>query len=287
MISFIVPAYNEELTLGLCLRSIARAARELGLEHELVVVDDASDDRTAAVAREHGAAVVPVSLRHIAAVRNAGARAARGDVFVFVDADTVLPTNTLRAAMLALDRGAIGGGARVEMDEPGALSVRIGTAMILGALRAMRWAAGCFLFVRRAAFEAVDGFDERFYASEEIHLSRALKSQGKFVIVKPAVISSARKARLFTPWQLAKIFCGFSVRGPRALQNRDGLEIWYDGSLREADTALLARKLAEREASGGKEPPEDGAPKMAGPKKGGPEKAAASSDPRPGPLSSP
>lgn len=57
-------------------------------------------------------------------------------------------------------------------------------------------AAGCFLFVRRNAFGAVGGFDEEYFASEEVHLSRALKAKGRFVVVPEAVTSSGRKFRL-------------------------------------------------------------------------------------------
>jgi len=74
VISFIVPAYNEEQLIGATLRTLDGAAREVGEPYEIVVVDDASTDRTAAVATEHAARVVPVRNRHIAATRKAGAR---------------------------------------------------------------------------------------------------------------------------------------------------------------------------------------------------------------------
>ncbi|MGH9410131.1 MAG: glycosyltransferase, partial [Vicinamibacterales bacterium] len=118
MISFIVPAHNEEALIGETLRALARAVEAvLGSRAcEIIVVDDASTDRTAAIASGLGVRVVPVQVRHIAAARNAGARAARGDRFVFVDADTVLPPQTLRAALAVLDSGAVGGGAAIEVD---------------------------------------------------------------------------------------------------------------------------------------------------------------------------
>ena len=88
MISFIVPAYNEEAVLGGTLDHIHAAARTLDEPYEIVVADDASTDRTAEIAREHGAQVVSVHNRQIAATRNAGARAAQGEYLIFVDADT-------------------------------------------------------------------------------------------------------------------------------------------------------------------------------------------------------
>src|SRR5207245_8000855 len=83
MISFIVPAHNEELLIGQALSALGRAARASGEAFEIIVVDDASTDRTAAIALEHGVRVTSVSHRHIAATRNAGARQARGTLLSF------------------------------------------------------------------------------------------------------------------------------------------------------------------------------------------------------------
>ncbi len=58
MISLIIPAYNEELLLGRTLRAINDGARALGEPFEVLVADDASTDRTVAIAQEHGARVV-------------------------------------------------------------------------------------------------------------------------------------------------------------------------------------------------------------------------------------
>ncbi|MCZ6835474.1 MAG: glycosyltransferase family 2 protein, partial [Planctomycetota bacterium] len=114
-ISFIIPAYNEEVYVGRTIDSIHEAARALpgasGLDYEVIVVDDASDDKTGQVAQDHGAIVHRVELRHIAAVRNAGALIAKGAIFVFVDADTILPSQTLAGALKSLeDERVVGGG---------------------------------------------------------------------------------------------------------------------------------------------------------------------------------
>ena len=54
-------------------------------------------------------------------------------------------------------------------------------------MRTAGWAAGCFMFVRADVFRRVGGFDERYFASEEIHLSRAVKKHGRFVILRERV----------------------------------------------------------------------------------------------------
>jgi glycosyltransferase involved in cell wall biosynthesis len=226
-ISIIVPAYNEAVLLGATLDALNAARGTLDDGSEIIVVDDASTDATARIAAERGARVVPVDLRHIAAARNAGAREARGELLVFVDADTIVPPAALRAAVAAYNGGAVGGGARVTADaaaRPWARRALHGASWVLNI---PRWAAGCFVFARRDAFERVAGFDERFYASEEIHLSRALKRLGRFVIVQDRVITSARKAEMYsfkhTLWLLAKMLVN-----PWSLRRRDRLPFWYE-----------------------------------------------------------
>ena len=106
MISFIVPAHNEAYELPRALAAIFQSARALGEPFEVIVVNDASTDATPALAREAGARVLDVQLRQISRVRNAGARAAQGEILFFVDADTQINPEVLRAAVAALRAGA-------------------------------------------------------------------------------------------------------------------------------------------------------------------------------------
>src|ERR1700751_3616068 len=113
MLSFIVPAYNEELELPCSIAAIRRAADQAERPYEIIVVDDASDDATAQLAADAGARVISIKRRQIAAARNAGALAAQGDVLFFVDADTHIDSNNVVGAIVALSNGCSGGGARV------------------------------------------------------------------------------------------------------------------------------------------------------------------------------
>jgi glycosyltransferase involved in cell wall biosynthesis len=90
VISFIVPAHNEQSCIGRTLEAIHEAARSIGQQYEIVVVDDASTDSTEDIARHHNATVTRVNHRQIAATRNSGGRAAHGERLFFVDADTTI-----------------------------------------------------------------------------------------------------------------------------------------------------------------------------------------------------
>src|SRR5439155_1755456 len=106
LISVIIPAYNEERYLPQTLEHLHRAMDCLGEGHdekvEVIVVDNASTDRTAEVAIAAGARVVPVPEHNIGRVRNAGALAASGDLLIFLDADTLIPDTLLSRVALAM-----------------------------------------------------------------------------------------------------------------------------------------------------------------------------------------
>jgi glycosyltransferase involved in cell wall biosynthesis len=227
MISFIVPAYNEERLLGATLQAINAAALALDEPCEVIVVDDGSTDRTADLAREHGAQVVAVAYRQIAATRNAGARAARGDVFVFVDADTLVHEALVVLALQALRNGAVGGGTVVRFDGAMPLYARLTVPLVVKLLQVSRLAAGCFFFCTREAFEAVGGFDEALFAAEELGLSQALKRQGKFVILREPVLSSGRKLRTHSAREMLTLMGHLFRGGLGAVKQRKGLELWY------------------------------------------------------------
>src|SRR5215471_15366938 len=158
LISFVIPAWNEEVVLGPTLEALNVARRHLAEASEVIVADDGSTDRTTEVARQHGAQVVKVDHRQIAATRNAGARAAQGDLLIFIDADTIVTPEVVSAAVAAVRAGAIGGGCAVRYSGRIPAFVRVFLTVGVWFARQLRIAFGCFLFSTREAFEAVGGF---------------------------------------------------------------------------------------------------------------------------------
>src|SRR6267154_1290504 len=226
MISFIVPAHNEELWIGKCLASIRTSMEKLAEPYEVIVVDDASTDSTPRIAEQMGARTLRVEHRKISAVRNAGARVARGEVFFFVDADTQVNERAVGAALSSLRSGAAGGGCVFEFDGPAPLWGRIILSFAVALARLIRLVGGCFLFCTREAYAATGGFSEALYAGEDIAFVQDLKKVGRFVVPKPKVLSSGRKLDVVGPWEVMTLLLTIALRGPR-YESKKVLDILY------------------------------------------------------------
>jgi hypothetical protein len=89
--------------------------------------------------------------------------------------------------------------------------------------------AGAFLFTTRQNFFAVGGFDEIYFAGEEVFFTVALKRLGRFKLLRQAAITSGRKLRMYSGWKvfggLFSVLCG----GPRGVMSRKKLDMWYGG----------------------------------------------------------
>src|SRR6266498_2268602 len=192
MISFIVPAHNEEFELSSTLAAIQAASSNAAQPYEIIVVDDASTDATPEIAAQVGAKVVPINRRQIAAARNAGARAAQGEYLFFVDADTRINRAHVIDAIGALGTGYAGGSARVITDGVipmwGRVFIRVFCARYFG----FNLGAGAFLFTSRRNFDAIGGFDERYFIGEEVYFSLALKKLGRFKVLREPILTSGR-----------------------------------------------------------------------------------------------
>lgn len=234
--SVVVPAFNEERLLAGSLAAIREAMRAFdaaGWASELVVCDNNSTDRTAEIARAAGATVVFEPVNQIARARNAGAARASGDWLVFVDADSY-PTRELFCEVISVANCSVGGGAAVSFETEDR-AVRLALAAWNALSRALRWAAGSFIFCRADAFREVGGFDQALYAGEEIDFSRRLKRLGRrrrlgFVILhRHPLRTSDRKARLYTKREHFAFMLKTLLLAGRTLRDRDACHVWYDG----------------------------------------------------------
>jgi len=229
MLSFIVPAYNEEFELARTIASIRAAAESSGEPYEVIVVDDASTDATPQIASSAGAAVVSIQRRQIAAARNAGVKVARGEILFFIDADTRISGEHVVDAIAALTARYSGGSARVAVDGVIPLWARIFVRVFSILYFANNLGAGAFLFTTRDNFERVGGFDEDLFIGEEVFLSIALKKIGRFKLLSAPILTSGRKLRMYSAKQILSRSIWIVLRGTSAVRSRDKLELWYEG----------------------------------------------------------
>lgn len=183
LISVIVPAYNEERYLGETLKSIQRAKEFLlkkdAVPTEIIVVDNGSTDSTSDIARSCGASVVEEPKHNIARVRNAGASSAKGNVLVFIDADTIVPDQLLWRIKEVMASPSCFGGA-VDTDyRPAKPLVKIYLQLwrILGKLAGM--AQGATQFSRRDVYASLLGYDESLYMGEDVDFHWRMKQFAK------------------------------------------------------------------------------------------------------------
>jgi len=188
-LSIVIPALEEAAALARIVPALVAGEPAA----EVIVADGGSaDDSRAVVARVPSVRWVPAP-RGRARQMNAGARAARGEVLLFLHADTVLPAGAGAAIQAALaDPGVVGGRFDVRLDSRRPLLALVGWLMN----RRSRLTGICTgdqgIFVRRAVFETLGGFPD-IPLMEDVELSRRLKRQGRLVALRLRVVTSARK----------------------------------------------------------------------------------------------
>ena len=237
-LSVVVPAFNEERLLAQSLQSIRTAMRAFEApdwDCELIVCDNNSTDRTAAIAREAGATVVFEPVNQISRARNAGAARASGTWLIFVDADSTPSTELFSEVRSLISAGrCLAGGATVNFG-----ATRLDVALAVGFWNALsrlnRWAAGSFIFCEAASFREAGGFSEELYASEEIELfvrlKRIARRKNRSIVIlhRHPLLSSDRRVRLHPRSDFYRFIGRMIVTGGRSLRSRKECELWYDG----------------------------------------------------------
>jgi glycosyltransferase involved in cell wall biosynthesis len=215
-LSVVVPVYNGGSQLELCLDALlASDARPL----EIIVVDDCSTDASATT---KACALLGVEVVRLderagpAAARNRGARQARGNIILFVDADVVVRRDTLARIVAFLQEQPKVAALFGSYDDSPAAQHFVSQYKNLfhhfihqrSSMRAETFWAGCGA-VRRAAFEAVGGFDERAYTRpsiEDIELGGRLRRAGFRIILDKALKVKHLKRWTFATLLRADIF---------------------------------------------------------------------------------
>lgn len=212
----VIPAHNEEKYIGKCLRAVISASKYVKPDTiEMIVVANRCTDKTAAIARHYGARVLTNDDKCIAAVRNTGVRAARGEIVVTVDSDSLMTKHSLAEIREKLESGKyIGGGTTPKFDR---MSVGIAFSTLYVAFNLLPvmiknggYVSGAMFWFYKRDFEAVNGFDESLISLEDMDFAVRLKKYGKnkgrkYGTLKHSyVLTSSRKFDEFGDWYLIK-----------------------------------------------------------------------------------
>jgi len=188
MISIIIPVLNEA-TLIVQTLSALKPLREAG--HEVIVVDGRSEDNTVSLSKPFADKVIH-SLRGRSRQMNAGAKSARGQILLFLHADTFLPQGADRMIIEGIKKKKVWGRFDVK------LSGRLILLRIIEYLMNWRSRLTCIatgdqaIFVKRELFEALGGFPE-IDLMEDIALSKILKKHSSPLCLWQRVLTSSRR----------------------------------------------------------------------------------------------
>jgi rSAM/selenodomain-associated transferase 2 len=194
-ISVIVPVLNEEKSIAVTLQSLTLLA-----PFETIVVDGGSSDRTREICEQLGAKVF-LSARGRAQQMNYGAGHARGDVLLFLHADTRLPDSAFRDVATSLSGpDYLGGRFDIELEGEHWMLKVIG-AMINTRSRLSKIGTGDqAIFVRRSVFEQIGGYPE-IPLMEDIAFCRTLKRMGEIACLTSRVVTSGRRWEIDGVWR--------------------------------------------------------------------------------------
>jgi len=223
LVSVIIPVRNDARRLDLCLASIAASAYPAD-RYEIIVADNGSTDNSRQVARARGARVVVFPDIRVSEVRNQAARAARGQVLAFVDADHVLEPDWLPFAIESLskpDAAAVGAAYYAPADGTWVQRMYDSFRTRAEGVLQVDWLGSGSLAVWREVFEKVAGFDSRLETCEDVDFCQRLRRNG-FGLWSD---NRLRSTHLGDPRTIRALFFGELWRG------RDNIKVSLRGPL--------------------------------------------------------
>ncbi len=201
-ISIIIPIYNEEKLIEQTLNSILEAKYNFEEDYnnhlEIIIVDNNSTDNSIKICEKYDVKIVTEKIHNIAKVRNTGAKHATGDVLCFLDADSKVSKNifSLIKERMSSDEY-IGGGTKFKLDRNNLFFRLIYLGSTLGSR--IFGLSGVLIYIKKDDFENLGGFNEKYYAAEDIDFVLKMKNLGKAYnkkfsnIYQGYVITSSRK----------------------------------------------------------------------------------------------
>lgn len=181
-VSFVIPVYNDKTNIARCLRSI-RELRVSGHTYEVIILDNGSTDGTQQVLEQLGFPFEIIEHLHVSALRNRGAWKAKGDLLAFVDSDVELFPEWFENSMTSLgDPMVVAAGCFPEIPKEATWVQQAWDLHQRGRQPStpfpISWLPSMNLIVRREAFQAIGGFNEKLETAEDVDLCYRLANKG-------------------------------------------------------------------------------------------------------------
>ncbi len=212
LVSVVIPAHNEEKYIENTLKSVLNQDYK---KLEVIVVNDNSNDSTAKLAKMHADKVLNIKAKNPCTARNKGADASKGDILIFLDADTLMAKNLVSQTVKTLTNGHVGSGYPI-LPLSDDLKLKLGYMAynkFMHATIKLNEAAipGICGGWRQEVFEKVGGYDEGIKFFGDVHLSSRINKLGKIAFLKDTfVLTSPRRVQ---QWgfsnAMLKYFIGF------------------------------------------------------------------------------
>ena len=236
ILSVIIPAHNEEAFIAECITSIKESfinlPREARIELEILVVLNRCTDSTEEIIKQFGCKSIENEDQNLSKIRNAGVAAAKGELIITVDADSLVSKNLLPRVYKHLNNPKIIGGGVMIYPERWSLGIALTGFGLLWLTIFYRITAGAFYF-RKSEFVKIGGFNEDWLSAEDVEFARRLKKFGKKSGRKykndflAYIVTSCRKFDHFGDWYfLKRPILVFKLLGNKAKE--EAKEIWYN-----------------------------------------------------------
>lgn len=198
-VSVIIPALNEEKYIERTLKSVSKQTIPRD-DYEIIVSDGKSSDNTVKISRKYADKVISTKNKSIAEGRNKGAKRAKGELLVFVDADTVVNKSLLKKIVKTFKNKNVSGAYVKYIYDFNSIFLYIINIVFLILFKLINLfipkintVSGMCIIARKSDFKKIKGFNEDMYTKEDVDLYINLKDVGDFVLIDEEVYPSTRR----------------------------------------------------------------------------------------------
>lgn len=217
--SIVIPTYNEAKYIGATLQAIKEQTFK---DYEIIVKDGKSTDETIRKARKHADKILSTTDKSAGDARNQGANQAEGEILVFVDADTALPSDTLQKFNNLLKYERVVGVSCRKICQSQSLLDRllyefVNISVYISYRLGVGGAHGNCMAIRKSVFESIGGFNPNIVVGEEQDLVRRAGKSGNYLFLlnhcvweHPRRVLNWGRLRLYWAWFIG-MFNSFSA----------------------------------------------------------------------------